>query len=127
MKKESNIQKSILLAAGPTGCRLFRINAGSGWTGKVTYNKDGSITIHNPRPFHGATTGYADLTGFTPVVITPELVGQTLAVFTAIECKSPTGKPTPEQINFIEQIRKAGGRAGIARSADEALKIIQNL
>lgn len=127
MQKESNIQKSILLAVGNTGCRLFRINAGQGWTGDVAHNPDGSITIQNPRPLKAAIKGFSDLAGFTPVLITPEMVGRTLAVFTAIECKSPKGKPTDEQENFLNYIRSQGGKAGIARSPEDALKIILNL
>ena len=41
-----------------------------------------------------------------------------------IEVKTPTGKPTPEQRKFIDIMRDMGHRAGIARSVEEALEII---
>lgn len=49
-------------------------------------------------------------------------IGQGYIAF--IEVKTATGKPSTEQLNFIEQIKKLGHRAGIARSVEEALKII---
>lgn len=41
-----------------------------------------------------------------------------------IEVKTPTGRIRPAQITFINTMRKLGHRAGIARSVDDALKII---
>ena len=70
--------------------------------------------------------GGSDLIGCHSLTITPEHVGKRIAVFVAIECKSPTGKPTAEQTAFIEFIAAMGGIAAVARSADEALSIIQN-
>ena len=43
-----------------------------------------------------------------------------------IEVKTPTGKPSPEQIKFINRMRQLGHRAGIARSVEEALEIVNN-
>ena len=39
----------------------------------------------------------------------------------AIELKSPTGKPTPEQERFIQNVNEAGGIAFVARSIDEVI------
>lgn len=69
--------------------------------------------------------GGSDLIGWTPVVVTPDMVGRKVAVFTAIEVKAPRGKPTDAQVNFLHQVALAGGIAGIARSADEAVAIAQ--
>ena len=43
-----------------------------------------------------------------------------------IEVKTLTGKPSPEQIKFINRMRQLGHRAGIARSVEEALEIVNN-
>lgn len=40
-----------------------------------------------------------------------------------IEVKTKTGKVRPEQAAFIKWLRSRGGRAGIARSAEDAIKI----
>lgn len=44
-------------------------------------------------------------------------------VFCAIEVKTATGRIRPEQLTFIAAVQKAGGRAGVARSTQEALDI----
>lgn len=69
--------------------------------------------------------GGPDLIGWTPTVITPDMIGRTVAIFTAVEVKAPKGRPTDAQINFLAQVLKAGGLAGIARSPDEALTIVR--
>jgi len=71
-------------------------------------------------------TGTPDLIGWTQVEITPDMVGRKVAIFTAIECKSKSGRVTPEQLNFIQRVKDADGIAGIARSPEEALDIIGN-
>lgn len=130
--KESNLQSLIRLSIAKLST-MFRINAGMAWTGsscKKQMNKSlpyyGCMIIHNPRPFHGAPTGYSDLSGFTPVVVTQEMVGKTVAVFTAIEVKTPTGRATKKQINFMDHVINNGGKAGVARSVEDALEIINS-
>jgi hypothetical protein len=44
--------------------------------------------------------------------------------FLAIEVKKPDGKPTTEQLEFIDRINKNGGLAFIARSITEVIKNI---
>jgi hypothetical protein len=51
------------------------------------------------------------------------MVGKTIGVFVALEVKTPKGKPTDEQINFIQRVCDLGGFAGVARSVEEALEI----
>ena len=127
--KESNLSKRILLAVGAvTPSRLFRNNTGTAWTGKTVKNtRDGGKYIEEPRPLRaGLCVGSSDLIGWTPTEITPEMVGRKLAIFTAVEIKSKGGKASPEQINFIQQVVKAGGIAGIAYTAEEAVNLIKN-
>jgi len=68
--------------------------------------------------------GGSDLIGFHTMTIEPHHVGQKVAVFLAIECKTASGKATPEQKNFIQFVQSRGGIAGVARSAAEAVKLI---
>ncbi len=72
----------------------------------------------------GLVKGSSDLIGWTRVKIAPEMVGQTVAVFTGIECKTIKGRATPAQLYFAERVKLDGGYAGIARSVEDALKII---
>ena len=95
-----------------------------GWTGKVIDRHKGTITLENARPLHLMPAGTSDLIGWTTVVVTAEMVGRRLAVFTAIEAKYKKRKATNEQSNFLEAVRAAGGLGGVARSAADAFAIV---
>lgn len=73
----------------------------------------------------GLGTGTSDLVGWRSVVITPEMVGQRIAQFVAIETKAPAGgHRRQEQKNFVKIVNDMGGRAGFARSIEEAQAIV---
>ena len=135
-KKESNAQNSILIEASNHNATLFRINVGSGWTGNnitrfyapgtVSVNP-GDVLINKARRFiSGPPKGYHDLTGWSSVEITEEMVGKTVAVFTSVECKSEDGGATKEQLNFMDVLQKSGGRSGIAKTNQDAIDIINS-
>lgn len=130
MTPESSLSNQIRLAIGSKpGVRLFRQNVGTGWTGsKVERNRDGSITIRDPRPLHaGLCKGSADLIGWRSLKVTPDMVGDTVAVFASIEVKGKNARTTVEQLNWLENVLAAGGLAGIVRSVPEAEQTIANL
>ena len=58
------------------------------------------------------------------MTITPDMVGQRVAVFTSIEVKTPTGRLTPAQQAWLGAVHNAGGIAGIARSVRDANEIL---
>jgi hypothetical protein len=114
MTKESNIQAEIRLALSGAGAVIFRNNVGQ------TVTQDGRVIrygVCNP--------GGADLIGWVPVVVDESMVGQTLAVFCAVEVKRPGGKVSESQQRFLDAVQRSGGIAGVARSPSEALKIIE--
>lgn len=127
MAAENTVQRQIWLALGRVS-RLFRLNTGKAWLSSlgpagVHRLKDGSIHIEAPRPIAlglglpngDPLVGASDLIGWTTVEITPEMVGRRVAVFTAVETKrTKGGKASEDQINFVEQVKQAGGIAGIA-------------
>lgn len=45
--------------------------------------------------------------------------------FVAIECKSATGRLSLKQQNFLKAINNAGGISFVARSAEEALHLLE--
>lgn len=106
-------------------CLNFRVNIGKAWTGSLVERLPGNkVLIHDARPFNtGLPAGFSDTFGLTPVTITPDMVGQTIGVFHAIEYKAAGGKISPNQQAFIAAILRNGGRAGVARSAEEAVAI----
>jgi len=92
----------------PKNKRLFRINAGNAWTGKLLKRDMNHIVLGNPRVFHGAPNGFPDLCGFESIEITEDMVGQHIAVFVGEEIKV-TGKLSPAQINFKTIVESLGG------------------
>lgn len=80
----------------------------------------GDVVVRQARPLHaGLCEGSSDLIGLKRVVITPDMVGQTIAQFLAIEVKTPKGKPKPKQNNFLDVVNGAGGIGMVARSVDD--------
>jgi hypothetical protein len=122
--KELELQNKIRKRLSEHGRTVtWRNNVGTGWVGDVNRLTDGSILLKNPRPLHaGLCTGSSDLIGMTEVTITPDMVGKKIAVFTALEVKTKTGRATPDQMNFIHQVLKSGGIAGVVRSPEDAIQ-----
>jgi len=110
---EQSIQQHIRLACSIGTCRLFR-------------NNTGTLRDINGRPVSfGLCKGSADLIGWRSVTITPEMVGQQVAIFTSIEVKSATGRIRPEQQQWLNAVQAAGGIAGVARSVGEAMDLLR--
>lgn len=112
--QETELQQRIRLAVGALpGFRVWRNNSGK---------------LPDPRTgrwvqFGVASPGGSDLIGYRTIEITSDMVGARVAVFTAFEIKTATGRATPEQRRFLEHIRNAGGIADIVRSDAEALRM----
>ncbi len=112
MASEQTIQQHIRLACSTGPVRLFR-------------NNTGTLRDANGRPVQfGLAKGSADLIGWTTRTITPDMVGQQVAVFTSIEVKTATGRLRPEQQQWLDAVQAAGGIAGVARSVDDALDLL---
>ena len=109
---EQQTQQQILLELTRGPVRLWR-------------NNTGMLLDRQGRPVKfGLCKGSSDLIGLRSVTIGPEHVGQTLAVFVAVEVKSAKGRTTAEQGAFIEQVTAMGGLAGVARTVGEAAAIL---
>jgi hypothetical protein len=75
--------------------------------------------------------GMADITGLTSRIITPDMLGQRVGVYVAIECKAAGSKDYDtskdrriKQAAFRETVARLGGIAGVARSVEEARGIL---
>lgn len=109
---ETAALQEIRLALGLLpGLRLFRNNVG------VLRDREGRAVRFGLHP------GSSDLIGWRTVTVTPDMIGQRVAVFTALEVKAPGGthKVTAEQRQFLDIVEAAGGIAGVARSPSQAL------
>lgn len=101
LKSEANIQNQILIALSQAGCLVWRQD-----TGAYKDPKSGRLVRY------GLCKGSSDVIGLCPD-----------GVFLAVEVKTATGRVRPEQETFIAAVRRAGGRAGVARSVEDALMI----
>lgn len=131
MSSETDIMRRLQRRASELGARLFRQNTGMAWVGSKTQRGlatvrlgQNDVVIRNARPFHAGFKGMSDLGGWVPVTITPDMVGETVAVYTQAEIKKPGGRPTAEQVAWIEAVNRAGGRAGVARNDDDLAAIL---
>lgn len=133
-KNETDFMKQGQLDHGSRpDVRLFRNNVGQAWQGKKLKYQPGAIhrvqrgdlILKEARPVtFGLAVGSADLIGMKRVTITPDMVGQTLAVFTSIETKTLTGRKREEQIDWTNFVRWFGGYSGFARTAQDFSNIL---
>jgi hypothetical protein len=115
VSSEQTIQQQIRIACSHGDTRLFR-------------NNTGTLRDQHGRPVQfGLCKGSADLIGYRTITITPDMVGQQVAVFTSIEVKTPTGRLRPEQQQWLDAVQAAGGIAGVARSVSDAEALLRNM
>jgi len=103
-QSEANISNEIQIALSDAGCLIFRNNVG------CLPDRAG-----RPVRYGVGGNGGSDLIGICED-----------GKFLAIEVKTALGQPTDAQLNFIKAVQRQGGRAGIARSAAEAVEIACN-
>ena len=101
MQAETKILNACLMALSKAGCLVWRNNTGA------LQDKNGRWVSF------GLCKGSADIIGIAPD-----------GRFLAVEVKAPGGKVSLDQQKFVLAVQLAGGLAGVARSADEALSII---
>ncbi len=118
---ESDIKNKIMLGLQEQDEELTLFNCPTG-AGYLSYKP---VPGANYMRF-GLTKGGADVIGWKTVEITPEMVGKKIAVFTALEIKTATGKASSKQENFIERVQASGGIAGVAKTIIEASGIISS-
>lgn len=114
---EQDIQSSIRLALSPHGV-VFRTNSGDFWQGQQVMSREllrmpNQPVLINLRKVQGLPKGFPDLIYYG-------YDGQ--AGF--VEVKRPGEKPKIEQEKFIALMQGYGYLAGVARSDEDALKII---
>ncbi|CAJ1186284.1 hypothetical protein CPEBRM1_ABPJDJAI_00876 [Companilactobacillus paralimentarius] len=101
-KSEQEIQNDIRVAVSKDHCRVFRANVGS-------------VRLPNGKYFQtGLPSGYPDLHGYK----------MSNGKIFYLEIKNKTGRPREDQIQFHNQLMCDHIIHGIARSPEDALKII---
>lgn len=97
MKSEADIQRACMIEASNCGAIVWRNNTGA-------YN-DGDRFIR-----YGLCKGSSDLIGIYE------------GRFLAIEVKTPKGRATKHQMNFLNAVNAAGGIGFIAKSPEDVKK-----
>lgn len=128
MSEEHGIQNEIRNELAGKGL-IFRANVGQAWTGNaIDKLPGGKIVIHGARPFNtGLPAGFSDLFGLVSVTVTPDMVGQKVAVFVAMEVKDEKKKPTDKQKAFLKAVNDNGGRSGVVRSTEDAVRVLDGV
>lgn len=121
---ESQLLANILLDLSRDNTRLFRFNSGSAWQGRIVERTAQRLVLSPYYAIKLGAEGMSDIGGLVSEVVTPEMVGRTVAISSWIEAKSITGRISPQQRAFIRMILERGGRAGVARSVEEAERIL---
>lgn len=99
---ESSVQAEIRLLASQRGWRLWRNNCG------VLPDRNGRpvrFGLANDSPQLNREYKSGDLIGIMPVVVTQEMVGRTVGIFTSIEVKHPDWKPNASDERYQAQCR----------------------
>lgn len=92
---------------------------------RIFRNQVGTYRLEDGRVItSGLCKGSADLVGWQTVTITQDMVGQQVAVFLSVEIKGPKTRVTPEQQNWATFVKKCGGKSVVARSLQDAEKIL---
>ena len=106
---ETDIQNAILIALSDAGYLAHRQHVG-------TFR-----TLYGNRTVNVGQTGMADIAACVPVLITADMVGQTIGAYAEIEVKTLTGKQRTAQKLRELAVKKRGGVYIVARSPDDAL------
>jgi hypothetical protein len=107
--------------------KTFRVNAGKFWQGEVASHTGEFLVLRNPRMVDGLPEGFPDLLAVIPTVVTPDMVGKTIGLAGFVEVKAEGDRIRRKQEEFLALMRAAGCRAGVARSAEDAVKIVTGI
>lgn len=105
--RESQLVSALISGLYPV-VKMYRTNAGT------FRSLDGSHIVH------GLPKGFSDLFGVIPADKVAD--GRPMPVF--LEAKIYPNRPTPEQLDFLAEYRKAGCIAGVVYSVADAWKLI---
>ena len=124
---EDALKREYILGLKPNQRRFF-IDAGYAWKadkkntiwvkkpGPVFLNP-GDMVLRHPQRFNGGPEGWFDAVGWDSVVITPDMMGQTIAVFCGDELKSKNDRLRSLQKLLGTILQKMGGVWTVVRAS----------
>ena len=119
---EKKIREKRLKSLDPSSQRRHKINAGMAYQGELVKDSRGLIVIprrlKNLRDIKLGPAGWPDLWGFDSIVITPDMVGQRVAVFAVDEIKAKGDTFTPDQLKVKKFLEGMGVRYTVLSDQD---------
>jgi len=113
---ETNIQNNIRLAVSATERAIWLRN-----------NTGLFLTLDGKRKVRaGLGKGTSDLIGWVSHTVRPEDVGRKIAIFVSAEVKDEEDT-TDGQKRFLGVVANAGGIAGVVRSTEDAISLVDRL
>jgi hypothetical protein len=113
---ETGIQNNIRLAVSATQRAIWLRN-----------NTGLFLTLDGKRKVRaGLGKSTSDLIGWVSHTVRPEDVGKKIAVFVAAEVKDE-GRTSEGQEGFLGVVANAGGIAGVVRSTEDAISLVDQL
>lgn len=125
--KESAVDSHVIIAAAQNGDYLWRNNNGAFQDATGRWVRYG---LANESAQMSKICKSSDRIGITSKLITPDMVGQLVGIFTAIETKPsdwsfrPNDQRAVAQLAFHDIVLRAGGYAGFARCVDDYRRIV---
>lgn len=118
---EKRILNEGLLAIQQPGVLAWRNNTGQAWQGTRMHVpiggtvriQPGMIVLQDSRPITFGLPGSGDILGVAP------------GFGFALEAKTDTGRQSDQQRKFQAAFERAGGRYGLFRSAEEAVRLMK--
>ena len=126
---EAPVQQRVRLEAPHLNCHLTRNNVGAA---KDLSGRLIRYGLWNESKKMNEEIKSSDLMGATSIVITPEMVGRTVAVLTAIETKAEgwvyneNHKRSAAQMKFLQFVANIGGIAGFVNGTNQLKKILDD-
>lgn len=137
MSTGTSLMHRVMLAVGRLPhVKVFRNNCALAWVGNgrpITITgkpqtvtlQPGDVVLRGARPLHaGLIKGSGDNVGWVSRTITQQDVGETWAVFLSAESKDGSGRLEPDQAKWIDNVRAAGGIAGVVRCEQDMIDLV---
>lgn len=93
---------------------------------KAFVNRAGVLPIRDRYIKYGLADGVSDIIGFRSEVVDSSWIGRHVAVFFGVEVKTGRrSRLSADQVGFLTILAQLGGYSGVARSVDDALRILR--
>jgi len=124
-RQETEIVHACMKQASLCGARVFKNVRGMFYALTIVQTLIDAVKNGGVMGFYRAIKTLARIQAGLLCDGASDLIGWTKnGKFLAMEVKTATGRPSPEQLNFIEQVKKSGGIAGVVRCPEDVIRLL---